>query len=336
MVTLAEVARHAGVSLSTVSYVLSGKRSISESTRARVQHSIRALGYYPHAGARALASNRSSIIALVMPLRGDMYVPVLMEIVTAVATTAREHDHDVLLLTNDEGPTGLLRVARSGLADALLLMDVELHDERVPVLLELDSPSVLIGFPEAPSGLTCVDLDFQAAARVSVRELAAAGHRTIALLGPPERVYERETGFAQRTVAGFVAEAELCDVEPVRVPLETGYGAAAAGAAKLVAERPDITGFVVQNEVVASMLPDVLRDAGRRLPREDAVVAICPDRVAEQTTPRLTSVSIPAEEMGRNAVELVMAKLRGETVAEETLLPPQLTVRETTMSTSTP
>ena len=63
MVTLADVARHAGVSASTVSYVLSGKRSISESTRRRVQRSIDLLGYHPHAGARALATNRSSIIA---------------------------------------------------------------------------------------------------------------------------------------------------------------------------------------------------------------------------------------------------------------------------------
>jgi DNA-binding LacI/PurR family transcriptional regulator len=62
MVTLAEVARHAGVSASTVSYVLSGKRSISDTTRRRVQQSIQELGYHPHAGARALASSRSNII----------------------------------------------------------------------------------------------------------------------------------------------------------------------------------------------------------------------------------------------------------------------------------
>lgn len=104
MVTLAEVAQHAGVSASTVSYVLSGKRSISASTRERVELSIQQLGYHPNAGARALASSRSNIIALMVPLRTDMYVPVMMEIAIAVATSARTHGYDVLLLTGEEGP----------------------------------------------------------------------------------------------------------------------------------------------------------------------------------------------------------------------------------------
>src|SRR3954462_13437579 len=83
MVTLADVARRAGVSASTVSYVLSGKRSISAQTRRRVQTAIEALGYHPNAGARALASRRSNIIALMVPLRSGMYVPVIMEIAMA-------------------------------------------------------------------------------------------------------------------------------------------------------------------------------------------------------------------------------------------------------------
>ena len=80
MVTIADVARHAGVSSSTVSYVLSGKRAISEQTRLRVRSSVRELGYHPNAGARALAARRSHIIALMVPLRTDVYVPVMMEI----------------------------------------------------------------------------------------------------------------------------------------------------------------------------------------------------------------------------------------------------------------
>ena len=88
-VTIADVARHAGVSASTVSYVLSGKRTISESTRARVLASVRALGFHPHAGARALASNRANQIALALPLRTGMHLPVLMQFATAVVTAAR-------------------------------------------------------------------------------------------------------------------------------------------------------------------------------------------------------------------------------------------------------
>src|SRR4051794_21233185 len=98
MATIADVARKAGVSASPVSYVLSGKRSISPDTARRVHQAIDALGYHPHAGARALASSRSNVLALMVPLRSETYVPVVMEIVTAVVSTAREYDQDVLLL----------------------------------------------------------------------------------------------------------------------------------------------------------------------------------------------------------------------------------------------
>src|ERR1051325_10432315 len=88
MVKIADVAAHAGVAMSTVSYVLSGKRPISEETRRRVQASIRALAYPPHAGARALASNRSNVIALVIPLRTGVHVPVVMQFVVSVVGRA--------------------------------------------------------------------------------------------------------------------------------------------------------------------------------------------------------------------------------------------------------
>lgn len=207
MVTLAEVAQHAGVSASTVSYVLSGKRSISTTTRQRVEQSIRELGYHPNAGARALASSRSNIIALMVPLRTDMYVPVMMEIAIAVATTARTHGYDVLLLTGEEGPDAVRRVTGSGLADAMILMDVELDDERLPLLRGTDQPSVLIGLPADTSGLTCVDLDFKATGALCVEHLAMLGHRDIAVIGEAPAVYERHTGFAERTLDGLRSRA---------------------------------------------------------------------------------------------------------------------------------
>ena len=128
MATTADVAVDAGVSPSTVSYVLSGRRSISTATRCRVEQSIHKLGYHPHAGARALASGRTNVLALMVPLRTDQNVPVVMQFVESVVTAARTYDHDALLLTNDEGPDGLRRVTASAIADALIVMDIE-HDE---------------------------------------------------------------------------------------------------------------------------------------------------------------------------------------------------------------
>lgn len=327
MVTLAEVARHAGVSASTVSYVLSGKRSISATTRQRVEQSIRDLGYHPNAGARALASSRSSIIALMVPLRTDMYVPVMMEIAIAVATTARTHGYDVLLLTGEEGPDAVRRVTGSGLADAMILMDVQLDDERLPLLRGTGQPSVLIGLPADASGLTCVDLDWSATGALCVDHLAKLGHHDLAVIGEAPAVYERHTGFAERTLDGLRSRARELDLRLLHRPCEGGYDALAVTLARILDERPGTTGFVVQNESAVEPLLALLRQQGRAVPEDVSVVAICPDQVAVQASVRLTSVAIPAQEMGRSAVEHLVAKLAGRGGEEVVLLAPELTVR---------
>ncbi|MDX3386168.1 LacI family DNA-binding transcriptional regulator [Streptomyces niveiscabiei] len=330
MVTLAEVAQHAGVSASTVSYVLSGKRSISTTTRQRVEQSIRELGYHPNAGARALASSRSNIIALMIPLRTDMYMPVMMEISIAVATAARGYGYDILLLTGQEGPDAVRRVTGSGLADGMILMDVELDDERLPLLRSTDRPSVLIGLPADTSGLTCVDLDWSATGALCVEHLAGLGHRDVAVIGEAPGVYERHTGFAVRTLDGLRSRARELGVRALHRPCEGGYDALGATLARVFDERPATTGFVVQNESAVEPLLSLLRQQGRAVPEDVSVVAICPDQVATQAPVRLTSVAIPAAEMGRRAMEQLVAKLEGQGGAEVALIAPELTVRAST------
>ncbi|MFF8593068.1 LacI family DNA-binding transcriptional regulator [Streptomyces sp. NPDC015220] len=327
MVTLAEVAQHAGVSASTVSYVLSGKRSISASTRERVEESIRELGYHPNAGARALASSRSNIIALMVPLRTDMYVPVMMEIAIAVATTARTHGYDVLLLTGEEGPDAVRRVTGSGLADAMILMDVELDDDRLPLLRDTDQPSVLIGLPADTTGLTCVDLDWGATGALCLEHLARLGHRDVAVVGEAPAVYERHTGFAERTLDGLRSRARELGLKVLHRPCEGGYDAMAATLARIFDERPGTTGFVVQNEAAVEPLLALLRQRGRAVPEDVSVTAICPEQVAVQASVRLTSVAVPAQEMGRRAVEHLVAKLDGRGSDDVVLIAPELTVR---------
>ena len=330
MVTITDVAKHAGVAVSTVSYVLSGKRAISVATRQRVLASIDVLGYHPHAGARSLASRRANVIALVLPLRTGMHLPVLMQLVTAVVTAARRFDHDVLLMTADEGPAGLRRIAASAMVDGVLVMDVEMTDARTPVLRELSRPSVLIGFPADAGGLTCIDLDFYAAGQRCVRHLGGLGHRRLALLGAPPVVYERDTGFAHRTRAGFLdtaghlglaAAARPCGESPDEVRTTLG---------ELFEADPGVTGLVVHNEAAVAHVLRVLPTLGRRVPDDVSVVAICPDQVAMSSVPPLSSVLIPADEVGRQAVGLLMRKLGGSAVPGATLLIPSLTERRST------
>ncbi|MEU1020629.1 LacI family DNA-binding transcriptional regulator [Streptomyces sp. NPDC005904] len=327
MVTLAEVAQHAGVSASTVSYVLSGKRTISAVTRQRVERSIQELGYHPNAGARALASSRSNIVALMMPLRTDMYVPVMMEIAIAVATHAREHGFDVLMLTGEEGPAAVERVVGSGLADAIILMDVELEDARVPLLRESGRPAVLIGLPADTTGLTCVDLDFAEAGAQCAQHLADLGHRQIAVIGEAPAVYERKTGFAERTIDGLRTRARELGLGVLYRPSEGGYATMAGTLGQIFTERPGVTGFVVQNEQALEPLLGLLRQDRRAVPEDISVVAVCPEQVALQASVRLSSVTVPAREMARHAVERLVAKIEGDTEDEVLLLAPELVVR---------
>ncbi|MEV5613118.1 LacI family DNA-binding transcriptional regulator [Streptomyces sp. NPDC052225] len=329
MVTLAEVARHAGVSASTVSYVLSGKRSISAATRERVESSVRQLGYHPNAGARALASSKSNIIALMVPLRTDMYMPVMMEIAMAVATAARTHGYDILLLTGEEGAQAVRRIEGSALADAMIVMDVELDDERLPLLRSAGRPAALIGLPADATGLTCVDLDFAAAGALCAQHLADLGHREIAVIGEAAAVYERRTGFAERTLTGLRERSNELGLRLLHRPCEGSYASVSATLSRIFDERPGTTAFVVQNEAATDPLLALLRQSGRAVPEDVSVVAVCPDQVAAHASVPLTSVAVPAQEMGRRAVEQVIARIEGRGSDEEVvLLAPELTLRE--------
>jgi len=322
-VTIADVARHAGVAPSTVSYVLTGRRSISPETKRRVQESLRALGYQRHVAARSLTGARSNVLALVLPRKEDMGLSSVAETVMSVMTEARRFGQDVLLATGDEGERGLSRVAGSGGVDGLVVMDVKMRDERVPVLRQLGRPSVLIGLPADATGLTCVDLDFTAAGALCVDHLAGLGHRQVGLLGAAREVYERDTGFAHRVMAGFTVAAIRQDVAASTWPVGADYRSVQRLVADLLRQQPNLSGLVVHNDAALPVVLATLRALGRRVPEDVEVVAIS----ADQFVPPLTTVRVPVEELGHHAVELLMRKINGDPPPALTLLPPELTVR---------
>lgn len=206
MANINEVAEVAGVSISTVSYALSGKRPVAPDTRRRIQEAVTALGYSPNAGARMLAGRRTQIFALTEPLRRDTHAPTHMQFVLATAVAARRHDYDILLLTDEEAQAGMGRVAASGLVDAILVLDVAPDDARVELAREITTPSVFIGVPDDNDGLVCVDLDFEAAAARAVDLLADAGHTSIGLVGQTETAYKK-SNFPPRVRDAFLARA---------------------------------------------------------------------------------------------------------------------------------
>ena len=180
------------------------------------------------------------MLALVVPLRAGIHVPVVMQFAVSVVTTARRHDHDVLLLTQEEGEEGLRRVADTALVDALIVMDVQLHDRRLPLLRALDRP---VGADRLPRRARRADLHrpgLQGGGRGCAWSIwRGLGHRVVALVGSPPEVYVRETGFAQRVVQGFTAAADRHGLSSSVHPCEAdarggpaGRGATAARTAR--------------------------------------------------------------------------------------------------------
>jgi DNA-binding LacI/PurR family transcriptional regulator len=330
VVNIADVARAAEVSTSTVSYVLSGKRPISKETAERVHRAISELQYRPHAGARALASARTSIVGLVVPMRTGQNVPVVMEFVAAVVERARAFDHDVLLLTQDEGVDGLHRVAASALTDALIVMDVQAEDSRLGALRRLEMPSVLIGIPDRPGGLSAVDLDFSAAGALAVEHLAERGHRVVGFVGQPPEVYERGTSYGARMLGGMRRAADRQDISLAVSPCASSFEGLRRCVDQLLTEQPDTTGLLVHNESVLPSLVAVLQAHRRRVPKDVSIVAFCPDDMASTHAVAFTNIAIPAHELGTAAVDMVMRQLAGKAPAETRLLEPVLTVRSST------
>jgi DNA-binding LacI/PurR family transcriptional regulator len=335
MVTSRDVARVAGVSQSTVSYVMSGRRSISAETRRRVEAAIEQLTYQPNAGARALASQRTQVIGLVVPFAPGADPAGLLPFIETIASCARAEDHDVLLVTADEGSSGLTRLAGRRLCDAIVMMDIGAADARIPVAASLDVPVILIGVPDDSSGLHSVDVDFEHAGTLAVAELATAGHERVVLLGYAAEVVERDINFVRRFQRGTAAAAEArglghAVVGPV-APSRAGAADAVRRALELGGERP---GLVVPNSQALRPVVQALLDRGLVPGRDLSLVGLCTNAAAEAGTPAVTNVSLEPRDVSRRAMQTLFQLLDRTAEAPSELvelITPRLTRRETTL-----
>jgi DNA-binding LacI/PurR family transcriptional regulator len=186
---------------------------------------------------------------------------------------------------------------------------------------------VLIGVPAEAEHLTCVDLDFTAAGRLAVDHLADLGHDRIVLVGPDARAYRRGSGNATRMLRGVRQQAAR---RGVGFSHHTSDGSPAGSAElvdQLLGDGSGVTGVIVKNEKAMVPLLDALRDASVRVPDDVALVTVAPDAIAERTSPSLSSIDLPFEQMAERAVELLMDKLGGADWTGVTLFPPRLTAR---------
>src|SRR5258708_28151898 len=163
---IADVAKAAGVSVSTVSRILNGKQDVAKATRERVLQTIEQLGYAPHALAQQLRARKTRNIALLFPLKYPGNVPynsLDTDFMVAAAATAGERNYIFSLLTTSVSKQSLLNLYRSSQVDGLVLMQIYAQDWRVDLLREHGYPFVMIGHCEDNTGISFIDLDFEAA-----------------------------------------------------------------------------------------------------------------------------------------------------------------------------
>lgn len=275
MAGIKDVAKRAGVSISTVSYVLSGKRSVSKETKQKVLKAARELQYSPNAGARMLRGDRTHILAISAPMYETTDYNNYSAFFLTIAQQARRYHYDVLLLAGDDEEQDLARIVESGLVDGVIMLDVNLNDSRVQLARNTEIPFVSIGDPGDTDSVNAVDTDFVKMGRQAVDLLADAGHKKILFAGGKKFDYDRSSNFIVRLREGALSEADRRGVEVVVTYQPTGDMAGTQQEVETAfAQNPDITAVLSQSSLVQlGNLTTAITRTGRKIPQDVSVIS---------------------------------------------------------------
>jgi DNA-binding LacI/PurR family transcriptional regulator len=324
--TIHDVARAAGVSISTVSRVINGTVPVSNAVAARVEAAMQALRYVPRAAARSLATRRTQTLGLLMAnMAGDFFEPLL----SGIEAVATEADYALLIsLAGRRGPHGALP---PGLGphncDGLLVFAGSLTAEGVAHGHALGLPMVLIQL-RPPEGVPvpCVTIENRAAAREIVEHLIVVHgrRRIVMLLGPAgnEDGERREAGYHEALAAHGLANDHGMTL---RGNFERG--AARAAVSQLITSGAPFDAIFTGDDEAAVGALQALRSFGRQVPGEVSVAGFDDQRLAEVVSPPLTTVHAPTEQVGAEAARQLLRVVRGEAAKPRVVLPTKMVIR---------
>ncbi|MFF8279821.1 LacI family DNA-binding transcriptional regulator [Streptomyces lateritius] len=318
-VTIADVARQAGVSKTTVSRVLNAGAEVDSTTAARVREVIRVLGYVPSSGAVGLARGSSRTVGMLTP---SLTWPWMGEVLQGVADTVEAAGYGLLLFTCNRGADSVRHFAGQVSArafDGLLVIEPEdtldtiaaMHRRGLPVVL-IDDRGHHPAFPSVATTNRAGGASAAAHLRASgrTRPLVVTGRRDFGC------VRDRLEGFLEVLPTDLVAEGEFTE--------ETGR----SGIERALAEGRDFDCVFAHNDLIAAGALRALREAGRAVPDDVAVVGFDDIPMARHTEPPLTTVRQPMRRMGETAARMLLAGLAGEAAPDEpVVLPTELVVR---------
>ena len=318
-VTIADVAREAGVSKTTVSRVINTKGEVDGSTAARVREVIATLGYVPSSGAVGLARGSSRTVGMLVP---SLTWPWMGEVLQGVVDTVEAADYGLLLFTCNRGAESVERFTSQVSArafDGLVVVEPENTLDHLTALHRGGLPIVLIDdrghHPEFPSVVTT---NHEGGASAARHLLAAGRTRPLVLTGPQHFgcVRDRLDGFRTVLPTDLVVHGDFTE--------RSGRQAVE----QLLAEGAQFDSVFAHNDISAAGVLRALRAAGRSVPDDIAVVGFDDIPMAEHTEPPLTTVRQPTRQMGETAARLLLSHLGGTATPDgPVVLPTELVVR---------
>jgi DNA-binding LacI/PurR family transcriptional regulator len=329
---IGEIARRAGVSRSTVSYALSGKRTVSEPTRRRIEAVIEELDFRPNASARALKEGRTRTLGLVIPPASLRLTDMQLGFVGSVVEAAARADLDVLLSpSGGEHDRSFERVVTGRRVDGVILMEICLEDARVNRLQQTELPFVTIGRTAQPQQMSWVDVDYQRLIARSVHHLADLGHRHIALVNRSAELVASGYGPGHRALTGFTEAVTDRGLTGIDLCCADDPSAGEACFEQLRERHPEVTAVTTVNEAALPGIQRAMERADVAVPRDFSLAGVVAQHWAEDFRPPLTAADVPALEMGARAVELLLERLAApEAPPHHVLLAPPISLRAST------
>lgn len=301
---IGQVAELAGVSATTVSHALNGRRPVSAETRQRIMDAIAELGYRPDVAARGLRAGRSLTIGLVIPDITNPFYPVLARGVQDVLGPAGYDE----IITNTNGVRDLERAALDKMisrqVDGVAFAVFHTHAADLQPVIDAQIPVVRLGGRAAQTGVDLVHSDDEGGARDAVRHLIHNGYRRIAFICGPAA-----EGPAAERVAGYrtaLAEAGIGPQQNMVVHTDFSRAGGAHGVEKLIRQRKRPDAVLCANDMMAIGVMRFCRESGIAIPGQVSITGFDDIAGAEFLLPSLSTVAQPGHDMGKAAAELLL------------------------------
>lgn len=331
--TIEDVAKKTNLSISTVSLVLNDKPHVSDQTRSKVLQAIGELGYYPHRGARGLASKLSGNIGFIVSEdHFTQFEPFYTKIFMGTEFEARDHDYYVLLTT----VTGRFKNKKGFVPRFLLERNVDgviiagkVNEALVEYIDNLGLPIVLIDFALRRKQITSVLVDNRHGIRAAVLHLIENGHKKIAFicgnLKHPS-ITERFEAYRETLQEyGLPNRSSLFVTDEKDTRVHSGYNATD----KLFKKGENPTAIIAANDAMAIGSMRYLKTIGKKIPADVAIVGFDDIEMSSHVEPQLTTVRVHKEELGKVALQQLVDIIKSKTQTITTVhVPVELVVRE--------